>query len=68
VITRPEFDPVIKVLPPGGAVFLNALCDARSLTQAAEAALGEAPSFELSGMLALLLEGRAITAIIPPKE
>jgi len=68
VITRPEFDPVIKVLPPGGAVFLNALCDARSLTQAAEAALGEAPSFELSRMLALLLEGRAITAIIPPKE
>jgi len=49
-------------------VFLNALCDARSLTQAAEAALGEAPSFELSRMLALLLEGRAITAIIPPKE
>ncbi|MCZ0812038.1 DNA-binding domain-containing protein [Roseovarius sp. EGI FJ00037] len=68
VITRPEFDPVIKVLPPGGAVFLNALRDAHNLTEAAEAALGEAPGFDLAEILGLLLAGQAITAVISPKE
>ena len=68
LITRPEFDPVVQLLPPGGAVFVTALLSAQSLSDAVDAALGEAQDFDLAGMLSLLLTGRAITAIFPPKE
>lgn len=68
LITRPEFDPVVQLLPPGGAVFVTALLSAQSLSDAVDAALGEAQDFDLAAMLSLLLTGRAITAIFPPKE
>ena len=60
LITRPRYDPVAEVLPPGGAAFLGAIAAGRPLA----AALGAAgDSFELAATLSLLLAGGAITAL-----
>lgn len=60
VILRPDYDPEPHVLPPGGAVFLTALQADKPLVEAL-AATGE--GFDLSHILGLLLQGRAIIRI-----
>jgi hypothetical protein len=63
LVTRPALDVCIRRLPPGGAVFLTALADGKSLGDAAGAALAEAPDFDLSGNIAGLLSAGAFLSI-----
>lgn len=60
LILRPEFDPLPHVLPSGGAAFLAALLQGATLGQAVEATDS---ALDLSAILALLIQGRAITGV-----
>ena len=60
VILRPEFDPRPHRLPEGGAAFLTALLQGGRLAEAVEAA---GPALDLSAVLGLLIQGRAITGV-----
>lgn len=59
LITRPEFDPVTSLLPPGGASFLDGLGAGDSFADA----LNKATEIDLAAMLGLLLSGGAIIKI-----
>ena len=52
---RPYLDVDVRLLPPGGAVFLLALAGAKPLGEAAAAALADHPEFDLSRSLAGLI-------------
>lgn len=65
LISRPEFDPVLTVLPTGGAAFVRALMDEAALATALDRATEAAPGFDLQSMLAVLLDSRSVTAIDP---
>lgn len=58
-ITRPGFDPVVHLLPPGGAGFVEKLQEGGSFGDAC-ATLAET---DIAKMLGILLQGQAITAI-----
>ncbi|MBI1218859.1 MAG: DUF2063 domain-containing protein [Rhodobacteraceae bacterium] len=60
LVTRPVYDPVAEILPPGGADFLSALNAGQPLAPAIEAAGDE---FDFPATLSLLLAGGAIIAI-----
>ncbi|MFS4580225.1 putative DNA-binding domain-containing protein [Phaeobacter sp. C3_T13_0] len=60
LITRPEFDPLIQELPPGGADWISAITDGASLEAALADVQADHPDFDLSTPLALLLQGGAI--------
>ena len=60
LITRPEYDPVPRLLPPGGARFLTELARGTPLGPAAEAASDNSPAFDLSDLLSLLLQDNAL--------
>lgn len=55
LVVRPHMLVEVHRLPPGGAVFLQALADGLTLGCAVEAALGDAPAFDLSQNLAGLI-------------
>ncbi len=60
VVLRPDYDPMPYLLPPDGAAFLLALQAGKPLS----AALSEtAEVFDLSAMLGLLLQGRALIEV-----
>ena len=61
VITRPDFDPVPHLLPPGGAGFLAALTRGETFGAAVEAA---GPGFDLSATLSLLLRQGAFSDLL----
>lgn len=62
VILRPDYDPEPHLLPPGGAGFLARLQAGKPLI----AALGETPEgFDLTAVLGLLLQGRALIEVRP---
>ena len=63
LILRPEFDPYPHLLPPGGAALITALINAHTLGAALDAATAEAPGFDLTPLLALLLDGGALTSL-----
>ena len=63
LITRPEFDPIPQVLPPGGAVWIRALMGGAAVGEALEQATAEDETFDLGATLALLLQGGAITGL-----
>lgn len=63
LITRPEFDPMMTVLPAGGAEFATALKSGDTFGHALEAASAKEPTFDLTATLAALLDGQAITQI-----
>ncbi|HEY3638224.1 MAG TPA: DNA-binding domain-containing protein [Rhizomicrobium sp.] len=63
LITRPEFDVIVRHLPCGGAVFLSSLIEGRSLGEAAAHAMEAAPAFDIAANIAGLLEAGAFTAI-----
>jgi len=63
LITRPEYDPALHVLPQGGAAFVAALLAGNTLAEACDAGASDAEAFDLSAMLRLLLQGGAITAV-----
>lgn len=60
LILRPEFDPRPHRLPPGGAGFVSSLLQGGRLGKAVEAA---GPGLELTAILGLLIQGRAITGV-----
>ena len=67
LIVRPYLDVEVRLLPPGGAAFLRALAEGRSLGVAADAALADDAAFDLTGSLAALI-GRGLTIGCPPSE
>ncbi|HEY1944727.1 MAG TPA: DNA-binding domain-containing protein [Roseiarcus sp.] len=62
LITRPQQEVTVRLLPPGGAVFLQSLSAAMPLGDAAAAALEACPSFDLGAAIAGMLEAGAFTA------
>jgi hypothetical protein len=63
LITRPDVDVVVQILPPGGAVFLSCLMSGCMLAEAAAAALDDAPDFDLAQNIAGLFEAGALASL-----
>ncbi|APG10005.1 DUF2063 domain-containing protein [Bradyrhizobium japonicum] len=63
LITRPDVEVVVQLLPPGGAVFLTRLMSGWMLAEAAAAALEDAPDFDLATNIAGLFEAGAFTLL-----
>jgi len=63
LITRPEYDPIMTALPPGGGVFASALMTGETFGTALDAATTQVPEFDLSTTLGHLLAGGAITRL-----
>jgi hypothetical protein len=63
LITRPDMEVAVRLLPAGGAAFLQTLIDGATLGAAAAAAFAEAPSFDLSANIAGMIEAGAFTTI-----
>ena len=64
LVTRPDMEVAVRLLPPGGAVFLQTLIDGATLGAAAAAALAETPSFDLAAGIACIIEAGVFTAIL----
>lgn len=62
LITRPEFDPVAWLLPPGAADWYSALEKDLPLAQAIEETTGRTPDFDFAQCLTQALDARALTA------
>ena len=60
LVTRPDYDPVPRLLPPGGAALILALARGDRLGHAVGAATAEAPGFDLSPLLSLLMQDNAL--------
>lgn len=60
IVLRPEFDPQVHLLPPGGARMIGALSEGASLADAAALA---GPKTDLAAVLTLLVQGGAITGV-----
>ena len=63
LITRPEFDVVVRHLPPGGAVFAASLMSGQPLGAAAMAAFDASPEFDIAANIAGLIEAGAFTSL-----
>ena len=68
LITRCQFDPEPALLPPGGAVFVEALKAGRRISEAVDEGLTAAQDFDLAAALGVLIGGGAITAICEGNE
>ncbi len=65
VITRPAFNPDMAVAGPGGATFVAALAGGQTIGAAYDTALTDAPQFDLSAILGILISGSALHRLIP---
>jgi hypothetical protein len=63
LITRPDMEVAVRLLPPGGAAFLKSLMDGVTLGAAAAAAFAETPSFDLPANIAGMIEAGVFTTI-----
>ncbi|MBB5576124.1 MULTISPECIES: DNA-binding domain-containing protein [Rhizobium] len=63
LITRPELEVVVRLLPPGGAAFLLCLADGGALGAAAATALDVNSAFDLAGMVTEMIEAGAFTEV-----
>lgn len=63
LVTRAEFDVVVRHLPPGGAAFASSLMSGRPLGEAAARALDAAADFDLASNITGLIEAGAFTSI-----
>jgi hypothetical protein len=63
LVTRPEMEVTVRLLPPGGAAFLASLIAGEKLGAAAATAFAEAPSFDLTGSIAGMIEAGVFAAI-----
>ena len=61
LILRPEFDPRPHALPSGGAAFIAGLLQGQRLGEAVDASGG---ALDLPAVLALMIQGRAITGVV----
>lgn len=68
LVLRPRLKVEIKRLPQGGAPFIVALRENKTLGEAAVIAAEEAPGFGLETMLAELIAGGAIISIAPAAD
>ena len=68
LITRPDFDVVVRHLPRGGAVFLTDLIAGRSLGEAAASAQDASPAFDIASSIAGMIEAGAFTAATLEKQ
>jgi hypothetical protein len=66
LVVRPQFDVFVRLLPPGGAVFLSLLFGGTALGDAVAAAEAAHKEFNLAANLAGLLASGACTRIIVP--
>ena len=64
LITRPEFDVVLRRLPLGGATFVESLMSGRSLGEAGGSALEISSSFDIAANIAGMIEAGAFTQIV----
>jgi hypothetical protein len=62
LITRPDYDPVPRLLPPGGATLIAALAQGAPLGDALDAATAEAADLDFAALLGLLLQDNALSA------
>lgn len=60
LVTRPDYDPAPRLLPPGGGSFIAALMAGEPLGSAAALAGDTTPDFDLSALLSLLLQDNAL--------
>ncbi len=65
LVTRPAYDPRPHLLPPGGSTLVAALASGIPLGDAHEAAVREAPAFDLGALLGLLLSENALATAQP---
>jgi hypothetical protein len=63
LITRPDMEVAVRLLPPGGATFLKSLIDGGTLGAAAATALAETPFFDLPANIAGMIEAGVFTTI-----
>jgi Putative DNA-binding domain len=63
LITRPDMEVAVRLLPPGGAAFLNTLIDGGTLGESAAAALNDTPAFDLSANIAGMIEAGVFITI-----
>ncbi|WP_019938933.1 DNA-binding domain-containing protein [Bordetella sp. FB-8] len=63
LVTRPDDEVIVSLLPPGGAAFLGALLEGEPLATAAEAAFMESGAFDLPANLAAMISTGVFTAI-----
>jgi hypothetical protein len=69
LVVRPYLDVEVRTLPPGGAAFLLALAEGRSLDQATEVAFADDSNFDLIGNLAgLICSGLVRDIVLPEPE
>lgn len=61
MITRPEFDPIPHLLPPGGLAFAQALDGRATVALALERAVDAVPGLDLAPLLTLFLTSGALT-------
>ena len=65
LITRPDFDVVLRRLPPGGATFIESLMSRRSLGEAAASALETSSSFDIAANIAGMIDAGAFIKLMP---
>jgi len=63
LVVRPRLSVLTRRLPPGGALFLQALARGETLISAGEAALRDVPAFDLTANLAGLFESGLVTGM-----
>ena len=63
LITRPDMEVAVRLLPPGGAAFLKTLIDGGTLGAATATAFAGTPSFDLPANIADMIEAGVFTTI-----
>lgn len=63
LVTRPDMEVEVRLLPPGNTTFLTNLIGGETLAAAASKALGEADSFDLSASIAGMIEAGVFTTL-----
>jgi hypothetical protein len=63
LITRPDMEVAVRLLPPGGAAFLKTLIDGGTFAAAVATAFAETPSFDLPANIAGIIEAGVFTSI-----
>lgn len=65
LVVRPALRVEVRRLPPGGAVFVNAMLSGCRLGEAARQAAGSFENFDLAMLLRLVFEAGAVAAVNP---